>query len=213
MKKESLLVWTVTLVGLLTISLLVVSWQNLQNVQAVYEGDAETYAEAQATRSTRKKKSREDRQQKARRKDKAPRQPRQKTKTRRPPLSSLISDETDGIVGDVRFLLDFAILGHAKCATSFLMKWLHDHPEVQIHDAEVCDLYDAKPALLVKKLYEDLRPGEGYQRGFKCPGHFSRNSMRYFRRYFSKTNLIVGLRHPVRWFERYVYGTNTQRCK
>jgi hypothetical protein len=33
---------------------------------------------------------------------------------------SSITDEKQ-IVGDVRFLLDFAILGHAKCATSFIM--------------------------------------------------------------------------------------------
>jgi len=123
--------------------------------------------------------------------------------SKRPSLDSLISDRVDGVKGDVRWLLDFAILGHAKCATSYLMRWLNAHPEVQIWDREVCDLYDLKPAELTRKLYEELPEGN-FQRGFKCPGHFSRRSMQYFRRYFGKTNLIVGLRHPIRWFERYV---------
>jgi hypothetical protein len=120
----------------------------------------------------------------------------------RPPLKKLIKDTKEGIIGDVRPLLDFAILGHAKCATSFVMKWLYDHPEVKTWDYEVCYLSDYRPAALVKKLYEDLPKGV-YKRGFKCPGHFSRKYIRYFRRYFSRANLIVGLRHPVRWFESF----------
>jgi hypothetical protein len=39
----------------------------------------------------------------------------------RPKLNALIKDTEEGITGDVRFLLDFAILGHAKCATSFMI--------------------------------------------------------------------------------------------
>ena len=66
---------------------------------------------------------------------------------------------------------------------------------------ETLEHYNLEPAELARKLYEELPEGN-YQRGFKCPGHFSRRSMRYFRQYFSKTKLIVGLRHPVRWFER-----------
>jgi len=118
-------------------------------------------------------------------------------------------DDSSNIIGDVRFLLDFAILGHAKCATSYIMKYLHAHERVQIWDYEVCDLYDHRPARLVHKLYTEL--GNSNQsnnnkllwRGFKCPGHFSRQAMRYFRRYFERTKLIVGLRHPVWWFESY----------
>ena len=36
----------------------------------------------------------------------------------RPSLSDLISDENEGIIGDVSFLLDFAIVGHSKTATT-----------------------------------------------------------------------------------------------
>lgn len=118
----------------------------------------------------------------------------------RPELEQLV--KKDEIVGDVRPLLDFAILGHAKCATTFISQWLSSHPSIQIWDYEVCDLYDGRPDKLSRKLYEELPRGD-YQRGFKCPGHFARRSLRYFRRYFSKAHLIVGVRHPVRWFESY----------
>jgi hypothetical protein len=121
---------------------------------------------------------------------------------KRPPLDQLVRNDKDGIVGDTRPLLDFAILGHAKCATSFLMKWLFVHPEAKIWKFEVCDLYQSKPALLARKLYQDLPEGSEYQRGFKCPGHLSLRSLLYFRRFFGKTRLVIGVRHPVRWFER-----------
>lgn len=117
-----------------------------------------------------------------------------------PPLDRLVNQ--DKITGSVDWLLDFAILGHAKCATTYLMNWLRQHETVQMHDREVCDLNNRQPASLVRKLYTELEPGEDYLRGFKCPGHFSREPLRYFRQYFENTKLIVGLRHPVRWFER-----------
>ncbi|GKZ00873.1 hypothetical protein MPSEU_001039000 [Mayamaea pseudoterrestris] len=110
------------------------------------------------------------------------------------------------IIGDVRQMLDFAILGHAKTATSYLAKWFHTHPEMQIWNDEVCDLVELRPADLVRKLHTELPPNAAnvtYQRGFKCPGRLSRTSLRYFRDYFSNAKVIVGVRHPVRWFESY----------
>jgi hypothetical protein len=126
-----------------------------------------------------------------------------------PPLDRLV--DADKITGKVDWLLDFAILGHAKCATSFVMNWLRQHESVQMWDYEVCDLNNRQPASLVRKLYQDLPAGADYQRGFKCPGHFSREPLRYFRQYFPQTKLIVGLRHPVRWFERYVATVEISR--
>ena len=119
-----------------------------------------------------------------------------------PPLNRLINENGDKITGKVDWLLDHAIIGHAKTGTTYLMNWLRAHESVQMHDREVCDLNNRQPASLVRKLYTELPAGEHYLRGFKCPGHFSREPLRYFRQYFTKTKLIVGLRHPVRWFER-----------
>ena len=133
--------------------------------------------------------------------------PRQSDKW--PPLDQLIdtSDDTvTGIKSDVSFLLDIAVLGHAKCATTYISKWLQQHPEIQMFDREVCDLYDRKPARLVRRLYTELPPNNAthaFQRGFKCPGHFSLTPLGYFRTLFPQTKLIVGLRHPVRYLESY----------
>lgn len=120
-----------------------------------------------------------------------------------PPLDRLVNHDGDKITGKVDWLLDFAILGHAKCATTFVMNWLRQHEQVQMWDHEVCDLNNRQPASLVRKLYTELPAGDNYLRGFKCPGHFSREPLRYFRQYFKHTKLIVGLRHPVKWFESY----------
>ena len=127
---------------------------------------------------------------------------KQQKKTHDTPLEELISDDDRGVKGHVSHLLDWASIGHAKCATSFIMKWLNKHPEVATWDDEVCDLFDNRPAGLVKRLYTELPAGH-YKRGFKCPAHFSRRALRYFKRYFSKTRIIVGVRHPVRWFESF----------
>jgi hypothetical protein len=126
-----------------------------------------------------------------------------------PPLESILNNKTSGkdeynIIGDVSFLLDFAILGHAKTATTFLTKWFADHPNMAIWEEEVCTLYSYQPAVLARKLYQDFpQSNVTTHRGFKCPGHFSYQYLRYFRRYFTNTRLIVGVRHPVRWFESY----------
>lgn len=50
-----------------------------------------------------------------------------------PPLDR-IGEKDEKIAGRVDWLLDFAILGHAKCATTYLMNWLRQHESVQMHD-------------------------------------------------------------------------------
>lgn len=103
------------------------------------------------------------------------------------------------IVGNVSGLLDFAILGHAKTASTYLSRWFSEHPDMLIWEDEVCDLYNMMPAQLVRRLYNEFPKNtntQTYQRGFKCPGHFSQRSMAYFSRFFHKTKLIVGVRHP-----------------
>ncbi|GAX12847.1 hypothetical protein FisN_15Hh329 [Fistulifera solaris] len=119
----------------------------------------------------------------------------------RPPLEQLIKDEERGVKGDVSFLLNWAILGHAKAGTTFIKNWVGRHPDISTWEDEVCDLYDNKPAGLAKRLYTELAPDK--LRGFKCPGHFSRRSMRHFHKYYPHTKLIVGVRHPIRWFESF----------
>lgn len=127
-----------------------------------------------------------------------------KRKLHFPPLEDLLGNATnsESIVGDTSFLLDVGILGHPKCATSFLMRWLSGHSQVRMWKQEVCHLME--PATLAEKLYHDFPPETSTtQRGFKCPGRFARSTLLNLRRHFRRARLIVGVRHPVKWFESY----------
>jgi hypothetical protein len=83
------------------------------------------------------------------------------------------------------------------------MIWLADHPEVQMHKYELHLMQSGAPAQLVVKLYE-LATGYQYRRGYKAPRDItSVNALRAFGRYFPHTKLIIGVRHPVLWFQSF----------
>ncbi|KAL7581390.1 hypothetical protein ACA910_021980 [Epithemia clementina (nom. ined.)] len=106
------------------------------------------------------------------------------------------------IVGDVSHLLDFAILGFSKTATSYLKDWLRQQTShISISSLEVCYLNKKQGSNLIHHLVDTL--DETKLRGFKCPSHFTRPSLEWYRQYFPRTKLIVGLRHPVSWFESF----------
>jgi len=111
----------------------------------------------------------------------------------RPPLSKLV-DEKGNIISDVQFLLDFAIVGHPKTATTALMKWLASHDEVQMYTREIHSLFKGKPDELVELMYA-LPEGRQYKRGYKLPTDVqSLMSLNLLRQYWGKTKLIVGVR-------------------
>jgi len=117
-----------------------------------------------------------------------------------PPLSDLIDE--NNIIGDVQFLLDFAIIGHPKTGTTALLNWLRSHEEVQMHDEEVRSLRKNKPAGMVSLLY-DL-PYHGKRRGYKAPNDIQQQvSLNALHPYWPCTKCIVGLRHPVKWMESF----------
>jgi len=119
----------------------------------------------------------------------------------RPPLSSLIGDDKANVKGDVQFLLDFAIIGHAKTGTTTLMHRLAAHEEVQMCMEEVHSLRNKRPAELVSIMY-DLPEGSQYKRGYKAPNDIRRySSLEALQEFWPETKLIVGLRHPIQWFE------------
>jgi hypothetical protein len=118
----------------------------------------------------------------------------------RPPLHTLIADRDKNITGDVEFLLDFAIIGHAKTATTFTMQWLAKHDEIQMYGHEQ---HIGRPAELVSQLYT-LPVGIKYKRGYKAPNDItSIRALEIFAKYWPDCKLIVGVRHPVSWFESY----------
>lgn len=123
------------------------------------------------------------------------------TKPDLPALSSLVVEgsKTD-IVGDVQFLIDFAIVGYPKTATSNLLRWLSNQEDVSAYDHEIYHLKDGEPAEMVRRMYE-LPAGI---RGYKAPRDIHNpRAIRSFARHWSKTRLIIGLRHPLLWFESF----------
>ena len=121
-----------------------------------------------------------------------------------PRLENLIDPTNQTIISDVQFILDFAIIAHPKTATSNLQNWLRTHPEIQMHELENHALAMNKPAELVANLYSDLTPGWNYRRGYKAPRDLIiHESLRAIHTYWPTTKLIVGLRHPVLWFESF----------
>lgn len=112
---------------------------------------------------------------------------------RRPPLTSLV--DGNKVIGDPQFLLDFAILGFAKCGTTTMMNWLNQQ-QAHCFPDEIYDLMHQKPAQLIRRLYNERK------NCYKSPNDISQaHVLEYFRRYWPSTPLFVGVRHPIRWFE------------
>ena len=129
----------------------------------------------------------------------------------RPPLDTIISEDNE-IIGDPEWLLDFAILGYGKCGTSTMMQWLGEHPEIQAFGREKGHFMSRKPGLMVRQLYEVLEPGP-YQRGYKAPQDITQvHILNYYRTYWPTAKLILGIRHPIRWFES-LYNFRIQNLK
>jgi hypothetical protein len=121
----------------------------------------------------------------------------------RPPLHKLIGDFEKNVKAHVEDLLDFAIIGHPKTATTFTMHWLASHPEIQMSDYEIWSLTFGRPAELVSRLYT-LPAGSKYKRGYKAPRDiYSIEALNSIAAYWPDSKLVVGLRHPVTWFESF----------
>jgi hypothetical protein len=129
--------------------------------------------------------------------DNTPNQPRV-------PLDSLVqSGSKTEITGDVQFLMDFAIVGYPKTATSTMVRWLSRQTGIQMYDHEIYHLKDGEPADMVRKLYA-LPEGEQFKRGYKAPRDIHNpKALEAFSKFWPQTKLIVGLRHPVLWFESF----------
>jgi Sulfotransferase domain len=125
-------------------------------------------------------------------------------KSNRPPLSSLVkAGSKTEITGDVQFLLDFAIVGYPKTATSTKVRWLASQKQIQMYNHEIYHLKDGEPADMVRKLYA-LPEGDHYKRGYKAPRDIHNvRAVNSFSKYFPTTKFIIGLRHPVLWFESF----------
>ena len=124
----------------------------------------------------------------------------------RPPLESIVQGWN--ISGDASWLLQFSIVGFPKCGTSTLMHHLRHHPQVNIFPDERCELGSNQHARLIDDLYREFPASNAthqFTRGIKCPIDLenTRLALPNYKKVFPKTNMIVGVRHPVLWFESF----------
>jgi hypothetical protein len=136
----------------------------------------------------------------------------QKSQQTRPTtLRSIVDIQTGEIIGNPQGLLDFAIIGHGKCGTTSIQHWLMEHDEIYCPDDELLELsMGTHPQFLQRLVKESLNATESQHPkmiqkvllGYKNPGEIRiPKSIQFLSRWFPKTLLIVGIRHPVLWFE------------
>ena len=120
------------------------------------------------------------------------------------PLDYFVDTESQVVKNDVQELLSFAVIGHPKCATTFLLKgWLGIHPEISMPDEET--VVHAKSAVydIVHHIHA-LDPAKPFH-AYKNPNHvFNPDALAVFQDHFPRAKLIIGLRHPVTWFESFL---------
>jgi hypothetical protein len=96
-------------------------------------------------------------------------------------------------------LLQFAIIGFGKCGTTSVLKWLQTHPEIAVLPVESYDLMHHQPEQLIEKL---AQLPSNKMKGYKSPVDVTLpHVLQYLAQYFPHAKLIVGVRHPVQWFE------------
>lgn len=119
-------------------------------------------------------------------------------------------DKNGNIIGDISWLLDFAVIGFPKSGTSFMKDYLNQTQETFVYHKEFCIKKESDLKRFVE-IYHDLHVrfqqpthNKTMRFGLKCPGVLYRAyDMEIFEKYFPTTKLIVGLRHPVSWFESF----------
>ncbi|KAL7462737.1 hypothetical protein ACHAXS_003113 [Conticribra weissflogii] len=128
-----------------------------------------------------------------------------------PPLAELIDSSGNIATGkNVSGFLDFSIVGFPKTGTTTLLRHLSKVTDTL--PVERCDLVTNNTATLLKNIYDDrakrmerAKIGEEINerlRGLKCPQDISSDwSMQNYAKYFPRTKLIIGVRHPIMWFE------------
>ena len=94
---------------------------------------------------------------------------------------------------------DFGIIGFPKTGTTFLLDMLGKHPEVSMPTRETCKNSGIDAAQQSK---DERTPTTRY--GFKCPQMIRTTALlEQFAPISNETRLVVGVRHPVLWFESF----------
>ncbi len=100
-------------------------------------------------------------------------------------------------------ILHFAIAGFPKCSTTFLRNTLLSVDEVFFgnNQNEIHLLNRNSSVRAFKKLFSNHQETTN---GFKCPDLlYSATGLKNLHSYFPSTDLVISVRHPVRWFESF----------
>jgi hypothetical protein len=118
-----------------------------------------------------------------------------------PPLGDLVQGWN--ITGNVSFLMDFAIVGFPKTGTSSLMLYLEQYKSsIFTFRDERCELNWNQHVKLIRDMHKEYSPTR--RMGIKCPGNLEVDlALSNYNHYFPSTKFIVGLRHPIPWFESF----------
>ena len=124
---------------------------------------------------------------------------------------TIYPNNTYSIQKDISSYLSFAIIGMSKTGTTSLLNMLSN--STSIIQKERCDLVIDDVPLLLNSLYKIRRVQSSRKSnvtGIKCPQDLSSmKSIQNYKQYFHQTKLIVGLRHPILWFES-MYNFNVR---
>uniref|UniRef100_A0A7S2UE60 Sulfotransferase domain-containing protein n=1 Tax=Attheya septentrionalis TaxID=420275 RepID=A0A7S2UE60_9STRA len=121
----------------------------------------------------------------------------------RPAFSDIVRNWT--FFKSPNWLLDFAVVGFPKCGTSTMMRYLNiPNVSASLQD-EQCFLSFNQDEPFVKDLYDKLPSDPPHLlRGIKCPQNLeSDHALHNFQTLFPRTKLIVGVRHPILWFQSF----------
>ena len=126
-----------------------------------------------------------------------------------PPSSSYQKPSLDDLVqgwnitGNVSWLMDFSIVGFPKTGTSSLMFYLEQYTDsIFTFPDERCELGWNQHIKLIRALYRQYQPHR--RMGIKCPRDLENDlAMSNYNKFFPTTKLIVGLRHPILWFQSF----------
>ena len=118
-----------------------------------------------------------------------------------PPLDALVQGWN--ITGDVSFLMDFAIVAFPKTGTSTLMFYLEQYKSsIFTFRDERCELGWNQHVKLIRDMHTEYSPTR--RMGIKCPGNLEVDlALSNYNHYFPTTKFIVGLRHPIPWFQSF----------
>ena len=116
------------------------------------------------------------------------------------PLNGVTKPDAD-VDGPV---LDFAIVGFPKCGTSGMMRTLSAVASMP-PELDVCTPPGNAVYYAYRNWPKQFDPeGTKLLKGTKCPYYIEGPDLDTFGRNLPKTRLIVGIRHPVQWFQSFL---------